>query len=142
MSQPPLPDPDWDLIQPFWNAAREGSLVMPRCGGCQRYVWYPDEQCPHCGAGEIPWVAVAGRGQLFSWAEVCHPLHPPYADSLPYLTGIVVLDEDPTLRYVTRFVDCTADDLAIEMPMEVVFRELVFTGVEGSVMAPLFRPLP
>ncbi len=34
-----------------------------------------------------------------------------------------------------------ASALTIEMPMEVVFRELSYSGVEGTVVAPLFRPV-
>lgn len=140
MIQSPLPELDWDLTRAFWLAATDGEFVMPRCMGCERYVWYPEEQCPFCRGGEIPWVPVPGRGLLFSWAEVLHPLHPPYEDQLPYVTGIVALEIDPCIHYVTRIVDCAADSLAIEMPMEVVFRELSFRGVEGSVVAPVFRP--
>ena len=140
MSQAPLPELDWDLTRSFWNAAEAEQFVMPQCAGCERYVWYPEEACPYCKGGEIPWVEVAGRGELFSWAEVRHPLHPPYKDDLPYITGIVALEADPRIHYVTRIVDCTPDLLAIQMPMEVVFRTLSFSGVEGAVTAPVFRP--
>lgn len=141
MSHAPLPESDWDLTRAFWQAAASGTFVMPCCRGCSRHVWYPEERCPHCGEGDIPWAPVPGRGRLFSWAEVRHPLHPPYQDQLPYITGIVSLEVDPRIRYVTRIVDCQADELAIEMPMEVVFRELSFHGVEGCVIAPVFRPV-
>jgi hypothetical protein len=141
MSRAPLPETDWPLIREFWLAAGRGEFVIPRCSGCERYVWYPEEACPQCGESEIPWVAMSGRGQLFSWTEVKHPLYPPYADQLPYVTGLVALAEDPRVRYVTRIVDCDPDALAIEMPMEVVFRELSFAGIEGEVVAPLFKPM-
>ena len=141
MSRAPLPELDWELTRPFWRAAEAGAFVMPRCGACERYVWYPEERCPHCSAAEISWVDVPGMGTLFSWAQVSHPLHPPYKDQLPYITGIVALDIDPRVHYVTRIVDCAAAALAIEMPMEVVFRELSYSGVEGAVIAPVFRPI-
>ena len=141
MSQAPLPETDWDLTRPFWQAAKESEFVMPRCADCERYVWYPEEQCPHCGAGDVLWVQVEGRGLLFSWAEVRHPLHPPYKNQLPYITGIVALEVDPRVHYVTRIVECTTSELAIEMPMEVVYSELSFHEVEGAVIAPVFRPV-
>lgn len=140
MSSAPLPDTDWPMIREFWRAASRGELVIPRCLACERYVWYPEEVCPHCGGGEVPWVAMSGRGRLFSWSEVKHPLHPPYADQLPYLSGLIALEEDPRVRCVTRIVDCESSALEIEMPMQVVFRELSFADIEGSVVAPLFKP--
>jgi len=114
--------------------------MIPQCSACERYVWYPEETCPHCGGSEIPWVSMSGRGRLYSWSEVKHPLYPPYADQLPYVTGLVALDEDPGVRYVTRIVDSEPSALVIEMPMEVVFRELSFTDIEGAVVAPVFKP--
>jgi len=140
MNNAPLPEGDWPLTRPFWEAAADGRLVLPRCGGCGRFVWYPEESCPYCGAGELPWVEVSGHGQLFSWAEVKHRLHPPYEDELPYVSGIVVLEDAPGVRLVTRIVDCRAEDLAMDQAVEVVYRTLRFKGVDGEVVAPVFRP--
>jgi uncharacterized OB-fold protein len=67
-------------------------------------------------------------------------LAPGFADQVPYLTGIVTLAEDPTIRLVTRFVDCEPEDLRVDLPMQVVFRPLRFKDVEGEVVAPLFAP--
>ncbi len=140
MSTAPLPERDWPLTQPFWEAAESNRLMIPRCSDCQRYVWYPEEKCPHCGGEDTPWEAVSGRGVLFSYAEVKHPLYPPYEDALPYITGIVTLEEDSRVRLVTRIVGAAAEDLAMDQPMEVCFETLTFKGVEGRVIAPVFRP--
>ncbi len=136
----PLPELDWTTTRPFWDAARNERFVMPRCRDCERYVWYPEERCPMCGGERIAWVGVSGRGRLFSWAEVKHLLHPPYEGQLPYVSGLISLEEAPYVRYVTRIVDCEPADLSIDMPMEVVFRKLAFENIETEVMAPMFRP--
>ncbi len=140
MSTAPLPERDWPLTQPFWEAADAGRFVMQCCDGCERYVWYPEQACPHCGGESLSWVSVSGRGRLFSWAEVKHKLYPPYEDELPYVTGIVTLEEDPRVRYVTRIVDADPATLEVDQLMQVDFRTLAFKGVEGSVVAPVFRP--
>jgi uncharacterized OB-fold protein len=44
------------------------------------------------------------------------------------------------VRLVTLLVDCEAEELRIDMPVEVVFRRLEFPEVEGSVLAPMVRP--
>jgi uncharacterized OB-fold protein len=136
----PLPDVEWELTREFWAAAEREELVIPRCAGCDRYVWYPEPSCPECGGSEIPWVRVSGRGTLFTWSIVVHPLYRPFAEKLPYTTGIVALEEEPRVRLVTTIVDCDADDLVMEMPMRVAFRPLEFPGVEDRVVAPHFAP--
>jgi uncharacterized OB-fold protein len=71
---------------------------------------------------------------------VTRALFDDYASKAPYTTGLVALEEDPRVRLVTLLVDCLPADLTIDMPVEVVFRVLEFPNVEGSVIAPVFRP--
>jgi uncharacterized OB-fold protein len=84
---------------------------------------------------------VAGRSRLFSWAVVRFSFLPQFRDKIPYVTGLVSLDEDPSVRLVTEIVDCVPEELEFDQPMEVVFRPLNFTGVDRTVMAPLWRPV-
>jgi len=66
---------------------------------------------------------------------------PQYRDKVPYVTGLVSLDEDPSVRLVTEIVDCQPDELAFDQPMEVVFRVLHFAGIDRSAIAPLWKPV-
>ena len=59
---------------------------------------------------------------------------------MPYVAGVVTVDEDPAVRIVTRIVDCDPGRLRIDMPVRVVFRPLRFAGVAGEVIAPFFVP--
>lgn len=138
----PLPDPDWAPTRPFWEAAARHEVRIPRCGSCRTWIWYPRERCPVCGEASPRWERVSGRGTLFSFTVVRHAFLPQLADEIPYITGLVALDEDPSVRLVTRVVDAEAADLDIDAPMVVVFRVLRFAGVEGEVTAPCFAPLP
>ena len=140
MSQSPLSDTEWEVTREFWAAAARSELVVPRCSGCERYVWYPREKCPDCRSTEMPWTQVSGRGKLFSYSWVERPLYKAFAEKVPYLTGLVSLEEDPRVRMVTLLVDCVAEELKMDMPMKVSFRDLEFSGVEGAVMAPFFCP--
>ncbi|MBW2273915.1 MAG: OB-fold domain-containing protein [Deltaproteobacteria bacterium] len=136
----PLPDVDWEPVREFWAAAARETLVIPRCSGCERYVWYPKPACPHCASQDMGWQEVSGRAALFSWAVVERALFAPFEDKAPYVTGLVALEEDPAVRLVTNIVDCSAQALRMDMPVCVVFRPLEFSGVEGSVTAPFFAP--
>jgi uncharacterized OB-fold protein len=138
----PLPDTEWPATREFWAAATRGELVIPRCAGCGAWNWYPRDRCRVCDGAELPWAPVSGRGTLFSWAVVRRALLKPFAAHVPYATGLVALDEDPEVRLVTTLVDCSPEDLQIEMPMTVVYRALDFPGVSREVVAPMFTPAP
>ncbi len=137
----PLPDVEWAPLEPYWAAAARGALVIPRCGSCGRWVWYPRAACPGCRAESPAWTPVSGRGRLFTWTVVTHPFLPAFRDKVPFVTGLVALDEDPAVRLATELVECAADEPAADIPVEVVFKPLRFSGVEGSVVAPLWRPV-
>jgi uncharacterized OB-fold protein len=126
----PLPDLDEPLTGPFWRHAQESVLAMPRQADGS-WHWYPKTT-------EVEWVPVSGRGTVFSWTEVHQVFLPAFAEQVPFLTGLVALDEDPALRLATRFVDC--DSIEIGQAVEVVFRPLRFPTVDGEVLAPCFRP--
>jgi len=136
----PLPDTEWEATREFWAGAARGELVIPRCDTCDSFNWYPREQCRSCAQGSFTWTVVSGRGRLFSWSVVRHPFLRQFRDKVPFVPGLVAIDEDPGVRLVTEIVDCDPSELSFDIPVEVVFRDLTFPGVEGRVTAPLFVP--
>jgi uncharacterized OB-fold protein len=136
----PLPDLDDALSAPFFAAAAEGELRIPRCETCGEYVWYPQAACPRDG-GPLTWTAVSGRGTLFSWVVVQRAFLPAFADKVPFVTALVALAEDPAVRIPTYIVDADPASLVADMPVDAVFRELSFSTVPGkAVTVPMFRP--
>lgn len=83
---------------------------------------------------------MSGRGRLFSWVVVTHAFLPQFAEMIPFTTGLVELEEDARVRLVTRIVDANPATLDFGQAMQVTFREVRFSGVEGEVTAPLFKP--
>src|SRR5262245_2241462 len=136
----PLPDVHWQPTREFWAAAGRRALSIPRCAACARWVWYPATPCRFCGGGTLEWSEVSGRGRLFSWSVVRHAWIPQVADRLPFVTGLIALEEDPAVRLVTCVVDCVPEALRCDMPVRVVFRSLRYPGVEREVLAPMFAP--
>ena len=43
----PLPMPDLET-QPFWDGAKAGKLLLPKCLDCGQYHFFPRALCPHC----------------------------------------------------------------------------------------------
>ena len=136
----PLPDVSWEVAAPYWEGAAAGELRLSFCVSCGSPNWFPKPQCRKCEAETFEWRAVNGIGRLFSYSVVRHPFLKQYADLLPIVPALVELDDVPGVRIVTRIIDCDPADLHCDAPVEVVFRPLRFSGVEGEVAAPLFRP--
>ena len=135
----PLPDVEWEPTREYWAGASAGELRLPFCVACGRANWYPQAACSSCEGTFFAWRAVSGKGTLFSYSVVRHPFLPQYADLLPMVAAVVVLDDVPDVRIVTRLVDCDPDELVCDAPVEVVFGPLEFKGIQGKVVAPLFR---
>lgn len=136
----PLPDLHFEPTRGFWEAAQRQQLVIPRCEGCGSFNWYPTDTCSTCSGTTMPWATVSGAATLFTYTDVSRALFKAYASKAPYLTGLVALEEDPRVRLATLFVDCTSEQLTLDMPMRVVFRTLEFPDVQGKVLAPMFTP--
>lgn len=97
-----------ELTAPFWSGARQGRIMLQRCRGCSA-VWHPPAPvCPTCRGLEIEWLTSAGRGRLYSYTQVVHPVHAAVTGAVPYLVALVELDEGA--RVVCTLVD--VDDVA------------------------------
>lgn len=127
-----LPSPD-DETRPFWDAAREGRLLIRRCDGCGQAHFYPRPFCPRCWGDAVRWEDACGRATLYTWSVVCVNDLPPFPERVPYVAAMVDLEEGP--RMMTNVVDCDFDRLAVGMPLVVRFRP-----VSDDVTIPVFAP--
>src|SRR5437016_5339502 len=92
----PVPTPD-AATAPYWQAAREHRLLLPRCLDCGRHHFYPRTLCPHCASPRIEWREVSGRGQVYSFTIVHRPPSPAFAADVPYVLASIALEEGPHL---------------------------------------------
>lgn len=84
-----------------WEAAlAEGVLRFPRCDRCGRWNWYPLPRCRNCGSADATWALVAPAGTLYSWTRVHRNFGGAAVAPLPYITGIIDIDEAPGVRLV------------------------------------------
>ena len=97
----PLPviDPG---TRPFWDAARDHRLTIPKCKSCGKYHFYPRELCPHCHSDDLEWTDISGRGEIYSFTIARRPAGPVYADDVPYVIAMIALDEGP--RMMTNLI--------------------------------------
>jgi len=112
-------------LAPYWEAAREGRLLLKRCRDCGRTHYYPRPICPFCMSDATDWVEACGAGTIYSWS-VQRRATPPYA------IAFVTLTEGPTI--LTAIVDCDLDAIAIGQRVELTFEE------RDEQPVPVFRP--
>jgi uncharacterized OB-fold protein len=109
----PTPTPD---TEPFWQAAKEGRLVVQRCRSCRRHYFYPRSGCPSCGSEEIEWSEVSGHGLLVSYVINYRPMAPADPDTAQII-ALVELDEG--VRMLTNIVGTPAEPDALPLDAEV-----------------------
>lgn len=128
----PLPSPN-PLTAPYWQAARQGELTLPRCTVCARFHSYPRVACPHCGCRHLAWQPVAGRGEVYSFTVVNRAPSKGFEELVPYVVAVIALDEGPHL--MTRLVQIVPADVRIGMRVQVVFERQ-----DDETTLPVFKP--
>lgn len=128
----PIPMPD-EASQPFFDGAREGHLMLMKCGRCAHVRLPSRAHCDNCLSTEVEWVRASGRAVLHTFGVMHQRYHPAFVAEIPYDVSIVELEEGPHM--VTNIVDTANEDLRVGMPLEVVFEQ------HEDVAIPKFRPV-
>jgi len=123
------------FTEPFWRAAAEHRLVVPRCTSCGTFRLPPSAFCFVCRAQDVEWVEQPGHGTLYSFTVIRHPLMPDLADSVPHVPAVVELPDTNGCRLVGPMTDCAVSDVRIGMEVDLVWRDVR----EGETV-PMFRP--
>lgn len=126
----PVPHPT-PLSAPYWEGARQGRLLLQRCGACGKVRHYPQLLCGHCQSDAVEWIPSSHRGAVHSWTVAHHAFHPAFAEGLPYT--LVLVDMDEGVRVLGRYRGDTP--LALGLPLS-----LAFEPDAQDTPVPVFRP--
>jgi uncharacterized OB-fold protein len=121
-----------DLTHSFWNAAREGRLVIQRCAACRHYNHPPRTACDACLSTDLNFEAVSGRGTVWSFTVMHQKSVAGFEDAAPYLTALVELEEQPLLLLVTNLPGADPASLRIGDRVHVVFEPLDPLSSQGE----------
>jgi uncharacterized OB-fold protein len=133
LSTKPAPVVD-HLSEPFWRGCRENRLLIQACDACGTPRFPPGPLCLACGSDRSRWIEASGRGRIYSWIVVRHPVPAEiYASEVPYVVALVELDEG--VRMPTNVVGCAPEGVTAGMRVEVCFRDV------GDVRLAQFRPV-
>jgi uncharacterized OB-fold protein len=109
----------------YFEAAKEGKLLVGKCSDCGKYHFYPRVLCPHCFSDKTEWVPAKGTGVIYSYSTMRR------GAPVPYTIAYVTLDEGVSM--MTNIVDCDTD--AIKIGDKV---RLLFKSAEDGASVPVF----
>jgi hypothetical protein len=110
--------------QPFWDAAANERIIMPRCKACDTYRWPPGPFCPVCSAQEVIW-GDAGPGRIYSYTVIQGPTVP----------ALIEFPEAGRMRLLAAIVDTALAAIRVGAPVRAGFSQAV------NARIPVFRVL-
>lgn len=119
----PIRNPETDR---YWDAAREGKLLIKQCDGCGEPFHYPRALCPFC-LSDTSWIEASGEGVIYSYTIV------PTRDET-YVVAYVALAEGPVM--MTNIVTADPQSLRCGQPVRVTFAPTM-----GDDPVPVFVPV-
>lgn len=108
MSHPPTDGPD----ARYAAFLADGRFCLQRCGGCERFVFFPRVLCPHCGNDALTWVEASGRGTVYATTVV---------RKRPEEGGghnLCLVDLEEGVRMASRVEGLAPQDVAIGMAVQ------------------------
>ncbi len=131
-SERPIPVPD-AVTRPFWEAAKQGRLLIQRCVACGSWQFFPQASCRRCWSQRLEWVEARGRGTVYAYTVIHRAPSRGFEADLPYTVALVDLEEG--VRMMSNIVEADPEEVRVGMPVEVVFE-----AVTPEISLPRFRP--
>jgi uncharacterized OB-fold protein len=116
----PLPD---GLDRPYWEGTQRHELLVQRCSACRGWQWGPEWICHRCRSLDVGWEQTSGRGRIFSWERVWHPVHAALSEAVPYLVVLVELEDAGDVRMIGNLLGDPEQQVQIGSRVEAVFED-------------------
>ena len=130
----PPPQPQTSLDEEFWAHCARERLCFQVCLSCGTWRHLPRIMCAGCGSPEWEWKQSSGKGHLYSWTVTHQAMMPQFASQVPYIVGVIELEEG--VRMISHLRGIEREALELDLPVELEFERL---GEE--VALPMFRPI-
>jgi len=121
---------------PFWEATRQGTLLVQWCTACDRGIFYPRSFCPGCAGSALEWRTASGNATVYAVMVEHNPAATGtiFSDGQPYTVALVDLQEG--VRMLTNVVGCPPDEVHPGMDVTVTWEPL-----SDGRQLPLFTPV-
>jgi uncharacterized OB-fold protein len=129
----PIPVPN-QWTQPFWDAAKRGSLELQRCQSCRHFQHPPYATCVKCMSVDLQFEPVRGVGTIYAYTIMYHTGDKRFASAVPYASIIVELDDAPGALLAGNLLDAPYSAAKVGRRVEVTFERL-----NDDITLPQFR---
>ena len=102
----------------FFDAAKNGELLLKHCQECHQFNLTGHRFCPHCFS-MTEWCPSKGIGRISSFSIVSESSHAGFKDLVPYTIAEVTLSEGPSLNL--RVVGVKPENIFIGQQVKVDF---------------------
>ena len=87
-----LHDPPSDTRE-FWEGLNQDKLLIKKCSHCGKHLHPRRIVCTKCDSTELGWTEVPGKGEVYTFSVIHRPPFPDPNLTVPYIVGIIRLDE-------------------------------------------------
>jgi len=107
---------------PWWEAAAKHKLVVQRCGDCAHMQLPPAPICSECRSSEYDFPELSGRGEVYTFTTIHRPIA--LDQEVPFVVAVITLEGTNGVRMISNVVDTPLDEIAIGMPVELVWEDM------------------
>jgi uncharacterized OB-fold protein len=121
-----------EMTQPFWDAARLGTLVRSVCDSGHNF-FPPQRVCPICLSSRWTYVPSSGRGTVYSHTTIHRAPGPGFV--VPYVLAMIDVEEGWTI--LANVVNCEPASVRIGLAVRVTWQR-----AEDGFALPAFECAP
>jgi len=109
MAEPTRPLPQATAAtRPFWDAAREGRLLVQKCNACAALQFFPRLFCLACTSQDLGWQQSTGLGVIYTFTVNHRASSEALKARVPYAVAVVTLDDGVRMMGQVRAADLSA----------------------------------
>lgn len=142
----PVTKPTVPAVEGWFTTGEHPALLGSRCAACGVVAFPPRRAgCPNprCRGGELSPVPLARTGRVWSFTDARYQPPPPYVSPSdpfePFVLAAVELDADGLVVLGQMVAGCSADDVHVGLPVELVVEPLLEDD-EATVLVWRWKP--
>lgn len=105
----PLQSKEFNMVYPFYEALREGSLTTTTCTSCGKMSYPPRILCPECYSEDLEWKKLPTSGKVLEFVEVKDQLVPCFEAPLV----LAVIDLNGVMKLGSRIVGVKMGEIKV-----------------------------
>jgi uncharacterized OB-fold protein len=104
----------------FWEFIAAEEFKLQKCMSCGAFRYPCSYICPKCGQSDHNWVAIDGRGTVYSWTVLHKLYNKSFEKKPPYNLAVIALQEG--VHFLSN-VECVPERLNIGLKVRAVIRQ-------------------